>query len=167
MFIKRYYLVAIGVLLAYPCLAAESQWVQTGATGRLVYVPDAEGDRIMEFSNVGYRGRGTELIPNNVPTIVTVSPVAGDDTATIQAAINQVSAMPLGPNGFRGAVLLQAGDYDINTKLTITTSGVVLRGVGRETNETVLHAQGNNSTLTDRSRGFRFAIAYWLDAEHD
>ncbi|TWU24555.1 hypothetical protein Pla144_34390 [Bythopirellula polymerisocia] len=142
MFLNRYSLVAIGVLLAYPCLAAESQWVQTGATGRLVYVPDAEGDRIMEFSNVGYRGRGTELIPNNVPTIITVSPVAGDDTATIQAAINLVSAMPLGPNGFRGAVLLEAGDYDIATKLTINTSGVVLRGVGRESNETVLHARG-------------------------
>lgn len=136
------FLVAIGMLLACPCFAAESQWVQTGATGRLIYVPDAEGDRIMEFSDVGYRGRGTELIPNNVPTIVTVSPVAGDDTASIQAAINQVSAMPLDANGFRGAVLLEAGDYDIATKLTINTSGVVLRGVGRETNETVLHARG-------------------------
>ena len=98
----------------------------------------------MEFSNVGYRGRGTELIPNNVPTVVTVSPVAGDDTASIQAAINQVSALPLGPNGFRGAVLLEAGDYDIATKITINTSGVVLRGVGRETNGTVLHARGTS-----------------------
>ncbi|QEG36469.1 hypothetical protein [Bythopirellula goksoeyrii] len=134
--------IAICVLLAIPCHAAESQWVQTGATGRLVYVPDAEGDRIMEFSDVGYRGRGIELIPNDVPTVVTVSPVAGDDTASIQAAINQVSSMPLGSNGFRGAVLLEAGDYDIATNLTINTSGVVLRGVGRESNETVLHARG-------------------------
>ena len=135
-------LAASWVLLSTACLAAESQWVKTGSTGRLVYVPDAEGDRIMEFSDVGYRGRGTELIPDNVPTVVTVSPIAGDDTANIQAAINQVSALPLGSNGFRGAVLLEAGDYDIATKLTINASGVVLRGVGRESNETVLHARG-------------------------
>ena len=67
--------------------AAESQWITTGATGRLVYVPDAEGDRILDFSNVGYRGRGTALIPEDVPNVVTLSPELGDDTARIQAAI--------------------------------------------------------------------------------
>ena len=46
--------------------AAESAWVKTGATGRLIYVPDAEGDRILDFSNVGYRGKGVELIPEGV-----------------------------------------------------------------------------------------------------
>src|SRR3954462_7967157 len=97
--------------------AAESQWVRTGVTGRLINVPDAEGDRILDFSDVGYRGRGTELLPNNVPNVQFVSPIAGDDTANIQAAISAVAAMPLGPDGFRGAVLLNAGNYDINTQL--------------------------------------------------
>ena len=50
--------------------------------------------------------------------------------------------MPLQPNGYRGAVLLQAGHYDINTQLNINASGVVLRGVGRDTNGTVLHGRG-------------------------
>jgi len=58
--------------------------------------------------------------------------VAGDDTASIQTAINAVAAMPLGADGFRGAVLLNAGSYDINTQLTIGASGIVLRGVGRK-----------------------------------
>jgi hypothetical protein len=76
--------------------------------------------------------------------VLAVQPIAGDDTASIQAAINQVSALPLGANGFRGAVLLATGDYDIAGQLTIATSGVVLRGVGRESNQTVLHATGTS-----------------------
>ena len=124
-----------------PCFSVESQWVQTGATGRLIYVPDAEGDRVLDFSNVGYQGKGIELIPDNVPTILTISPVSGDDTAIIQAAINQVSALPLGADGFRGAVLLQAGTYDINSQLEIRASGVVLRGEGRDSEGTVLHGR--------------------------
>src|SRR5712671_597061 len=107
--------VAIG--FASSGAAQTSKWVTTGVTGRLIYVPDAEGDRILDFSNVGYKGRGSELLPNDIATVRTVSPIAGDDTANIQAAINAVSAMPLGANGYRGAVLLTAGDYDIATQL--------------------------------------------------
>ncbi|HMP05148.1 MAG TPA: hypothetical protein PJ982_02265, partial [Lacipirellulaceae bacterium] len=62
--------------------AAESVWAYPGVTGRLIYAPDAEGDRIMDFSGVGYQGRGTATIPDNVPVVVTVSPIAGDDTAS-------------------------------------------------------------------------------------
>lgn len=118
--------------------AAESEWVKTGETGRLIYIPDAEGDRILDFSNVGYRGRGVQQLPTSVPNVVTVSPIAGDDTAQIQAAINQVAAMPIGPDGYRGAVLLQPGTFDINTQLQIRASGIVLRGSG---NSTVLHGR--------------------------
>lgn len=122
-------------------LSAESEWITTGTTGRLIYVPDAEGDRILDFSDVGYRGHGTALIPDNVPTQLTLSPIAGDDTANIQAAIDQVSALPIGADGYRGAVLLQAGSYDIDSQLEIRASGVVLRGVGRNAGETVLHGR--------------------------
>jgi hypothetical protein len=131
------------VLLGAPHSAAESQWVRTGATGRLIYVPDAEGDRILDFSRVGYQGRGTQLIPNDVPNAVVISPIAGDDTANIQAAINAVAALPI-VDGFRGAVLLAAGHYDIGAQLTIGASGIVLRGVGRETSDTVLHGRGTD-----------------------
>jgi hypothetical protein len=122
--------------------AQESQWVTTGTTGRLIYVPDAGGDRIMDFSGVGYKGQGTRLIPDNVSNAVTVSPIAGDDTTSIQNAINFVSGLTPNADGFRGAVLLEAGHYDINTQLTIAASGVVLRGVGRDTDDTVLHGRG-------------------------
>ena len=132
----------VAIAFASSATAQTSKWVTTGVTGRLIYVPDAEGDRILDFSNVGYKGRGSELLPNDIATVRTVSPITGDDTANIQAAINAVSAMPLGANGYRGAVLLTAGDYDIATQLNINTSGVVLRGVGRDTTGTVLHARG-------------------------
>jgi hypothetical protein len=131
----------LGAYAAEPLAAADSQWVRTGITGRLIYVPDAEGDRILDFSSVGYRGRGVELIPDNVPTVAIVAPMAGDDTANIQGAIDAVSALPI-VDGFRGTVLLSAGEYDIGTKVTIGASGVILRGIGRGAGETVLHGRG-------------------------
>lgn len=145
--------ILLALSLAAALEAAESEWVQTGVTGRLIYVPDADGDRILDFSGVGYRGRGTQLIPDGVPNAIMISPIAGDDTAHIQAAIDAVSLLTPGPDGFRGAVLLAAGDYDIGTQLTIAASGVVLRGVGREVGETVLHARGTGQRPLIRVAG--------------
>jgi hypothetical protein len=59
-----------------------------------------------------------------------VSPVTGDNVANIQTAINQVSAPPLDANVFRGAVLLNPGVYPLSNTITISASGVVLRGSG-------------------------------------
>ena len=66
-------------------LFAESTWAFPGADGGLMYRPTALGDHVENFGMVGYQG-GTVPIPD-VPVRVTVDPVAGDDTATIQAAI--------------------------------------------------------------------------------
>ena len=74
----------------------------------MIYRPDASGDRISDFSIVGYK-QGKTAIPT-VPTVVTITDDGtSDDTARIQAAINQVEAMPLGADGTRGAVLLKSG----------------------------------------------------------
>jgi hypothetical protein len=128
-------------------LLSESGLVYPGADGRLVYVPDAQGNTIPDFSDVGYMS-GTVPLPDTpggvtVPVQVSLSPTGGDQTARIQAAIDQVSALPPDANGFRGAVLLHAGEYDIAGTLVITTSGVVLRGEGQDlTTGTVLRATG-------------------------
>ena len=132
----------LACLMARSAYAVESRWVQNGTTGRLVYVPDAQGDRVPDFSDVGYRG-GKQPLPD-VPVAVAIQPIAGDNTAHIQAAIDQVSALPPGLEGFRGAVLLEAGNYDVSGQLTIAASGVVLRGAGRGTNDTVLRATGTS-----------------------
>jgi hypothetical protein len=82
----------------------------------------------MDFSYAGYMGGGVAL--PDVPVRKTVRPSGGaDDTGIIQAAIDEVAKMPL-KDGFRGAVLLEAGTFPCDRTLTIEQSGVVLRGNG-------------------------------------
>jgi hypothetical protein len=75
-----------------------------------------------------------------------VRPSAGgaDAGAAIQAAIDLVSRLPVDAHGFRGAVLLKAGEYRIHDHVTISTSGVVLRGEGIGPTGTVLRATGTD-----------------------
>jgi hypothetical protein len=119
-----------------------SSLVFPGPDGHLKYVPDAQGNVIPDFSNVGYESGivplpGTNGTPD-VPVKVIVRPLAKgvDAGATIQAAIDQVSKLPIDANGFRGAVLLKAGLYPIKGQIRITTSGVVLRGEGTDVPDT-------------------------------
>jgi hypothetical protein len=109
---------------------AQSQWAYPGPDGRLEYKHTENGDRIMDFSYAGYHGGGVAL--PDVPVKATVKPSGGDDTAVIQAAIDHVSALPL-ENGFRGAVLLAPGTFPCDQTITISASGVVLRGSGSDT----------------------------------
>ncbi|MCX6309332.1 MAG: DUF6383 domain-containing protein [Bacteroidia bacterium] len=99
--------------------------------GALTYTPDEVGGVIPDFSGVGYRN-GEMPIPV-VPVVLEITPVAGDNFNNVQNAINQVSAMPLQSNGFRGAILLKAGLYAINKEFKISASGIVLRGEGLTT----------------------------------
>lgn len=109
---------------------AESAWARMGPAGKLVYQTTPAGDRIMDFSYAGYMGGGVAL--PDVPVKRTVSPAGGerDDTATIQAAIDEVSKLPADAAGFRGAVMLKPGTFNCSAPLSLTTSGVVLRGSG-------------------------------------
>jgi hypothetical protein len=116
-------------LVAIPTFAAESAWVKTGVTGRLIYVPDVDGDRIPDFSMVGY-GEGQRPIPDDVSVVIHVDPIAGDNTANIQNAINVAASRPIQANGYRGVVELGPGKFNVDGHLSITASGVVLRGAG-------------------------------------
>ena len=105
-----------------------SQWVSWDAEGKLVYKAlNAQGDRIMDFSQAGYRGGGVAL--PEVPVAAMVSPSGADDTAAIRAAIDEVSMRPL-VNGLRGAVLLKPGKFQTSSTITVSASGVVMRGSG-------------------------------------
>lgn len=55
-----------------------------------------------------------------------------DDWPQIQAAIDYVSALEPDADGFRGAVLLRGPMFTVRGSLSITASGVVLRGWERE-----------------------------------
>ncbi len=116
--------------------------VKLGADGRLVYESDAQGNRVVDFSHAGYGGGG-QAIPT-VPVKLYVEPGGGNDRQRIQAAIDLVAAMPPDANGFRGAVLLRKGRYDIDSSIRINASGVVLRGEGSGEDGTILVATGTS-----------------------
>lgn len=94
--------------------------------------------RLPDFSFAGYGGGGVAL--PTVAEAVRVAPGDGDDRARIQAAIDEVQARTPDGSGFRGAVVLDAGTYQVGDTLRITESGVVLRGQGQGTDGTVLVA---------------------------
>ena len=109
--------------------------------GRLSYASDSSQNRIPDYSYVGYKA-GQESIPS-VPEVSRISATSGDQTARIQAALDAVGARTPDANGIRGALVLNAGTYQINGTLRINKSGVVLRGVGDSTSGTVLRAVGD------------------------
>ena len=123
--------------------AAQSAWVHFDTNHFLVYSNDNLGNHLPDFSFAGYEGGGV-AIPTNIPVKQTLNPVAGDNTAQIQSAINAVASLTPDANGFRGAVLLNPGTYQIAGTLTISSGGVVLRGSGNNTNTgTILLVTGN------------------------
>jgi len=161
-----------------------SMWSQTsslvsiGSGGKLEYKTFANigqtnaVNTIPDFSFAGYNGGGVAL--PIVPVVETVQPVVGDAKSVIQAAINKVSLLPLNPNGFRGAILLKSGKYEVNGSLSIKASGVVLRGEGQNvpekagteivatspTQHDFILFKGNELTTSDPSGAKRISSPY-------
>src|SRR4051794_4724099 len=65
---------------------ATSSWVHYDARGKLQYAADANGNRIIDYSSAGYEAGGVKL--PEVAAKATVLPSGGDDTASIQSAID-------------------------------------------------------------------------------
>ncbi len=92
-----------------------------------------------DYSYVGYK-MSEQAIPD-IPAKAFVSHKDGDQSKEIQAAIDYVSALkPDKKTGFRGAVVLDKGDFTIANALRISKSGVILRGSGLKA--TTLHKKG-------------------------
>ena len=112
---------------------------------------DELGNRVPDFSTAGFRN-SNEPLPDSVDLveasrIVTVSPIDGDNTAHIQAAIDQVEAFARNSSGFRGIVQFTAGEFPISGFLTVLANGVVLRGTGHGDEpavDTILRATGSD-----------------------
>lgn len=117
-----------------------SRFLNVNKDGSITYFPDEKGNTIPDFSLVGYH-HGLKEIPK-VKIVKTVLPVKGDAGSTIQEAIDQVSAMPVGGDGFRGAILLKKGDYPIAGTINIKTNGILLKGEGNSAGGTRLIAAG-------------------------
>jgi len=96
-----------------------------------VYIP-------MDYSTCGYHA-SEKKIPD-VRNVVFVGSTTGDCAARIQKAIDYVASLKADKNGIRGAVLLGEGTFCIDRPLRISTSGVVIRGTGRD--KTVIVKRG-------------------------
>lgn len=151
-------LIAI-VALCLSAFVAQSQdmppttsLVYPGTDGKLVYVADSLGNTIPDFSHAGYQGGGVSL--PYVAVKETLWPVLGDNADKIQAAIDKVSALPLDASGFRGAVLLKMGFYQLDKPIYIKASGVILRGEGRSDVGTILY--GKIAKPAEQGSGPRF-----------
>lgn len=133
-------LLVSGALFSFVHQSWSSKFLTLNKDGSITYHPDEKGNTIPDFSLVGYH-HGLKPIPD-VKVVKTVGPIKGDAGKTLQLAIDEVSALPLGADGFRGAILLKKGDYTIAGTLNINTDGIVLRGEGNEAGGTKLIAAG-------------------------
>lgn len=142
------YLTLSLILLSVICYSQsswQSQIVYYGEDSSLVYVSDAEGNCIPDFSYAGYMG-GLQAIPD-VPVVKTLAPLDGDNTTRIMNALSQIYYMPSDENGFHGTLLLEPGIWEIRGTIMFKYSGVVLRGSGDgddPTSNTILYATGNS-----------------------
>lgn len=109
-------------------MAQTTSLVSVDSKGELIYTPDSKGNIVPDFSGVGYMNSESPI--PTVLVVKTVSAIAGDNLANIQNAINEVSLITPDTNGFRGAILFKAGTYNINNSISISASGIVLRGEG-------------------------------------
>lgn len=146
---SRFAWAAWGVLLAAQAFAAPpsapvtSRLVVPGPDGTLSYPPYTDaGDRIPDFSHAGY-GAGLDDLPE-VPVRETLAADDddADDAPRIQAALDAVGRRAPDAAGFRGAVRLRKGRYELDTTLAIRSGGVVLRGDGADDDQTVLLIRG-------------------------
>ena len=125
------------ILFYHTSYAQTSSLVYLNSNGRLEYSTYANWGQtnsvnsIPDFSGSGYKKGGVKL--PFVPVAEIINPITGDAREIIQSAINRVSNLPLDANGFRGAILLKSGKYEVNGSLYITSGGVVLRGEGQNT----------------------------------
>lgn len=100
---------------------------------------DPEAKIKIDFSYAGYQG-GAAL--PFVKAVLLVKPSGRDDTALLQAALDAVGKLPVGKDGFRGALQLAPGVFHVLGALHLRTSGVVLRGAGQDLAGTTLVAEG-------------------------
>lgn len=131
-------ILALGLLMAgFVHVNAQTFAVRTDGQ-HLSYVKDSRGNRLLDYSTCGYRNSNVDI--PSVKGAVFVSHREGDNSERIQRALDYVASLKPDANGFRGAVLLDKGTFELSEPLRIKASGVVLRGVSKK--ETVLKKNG-------------------------
>ncbi|MEM1119210.1 MAG: peptidoglycan-binding protein [Bacteroidota bacterium] len=160
---KKYHL----LLLFMGCVAIltaqkNSRWVYPSEQGCLEYITDEEGNYIPDFSHAGYQS-GEKPLPE-IATVLTINPIAGDNTIHLQTALDSLGNLPINEAGFRGALQLNAGVYEIHGQVFINQSGVVLRGVGDgvdSTQNTILKGIGDTPEQRDLIVAGNVSVRDW------
>jgi WD40 repeat protein len=137
--LKTLALYLLGFVPAIAFSQPQSKIVYPGKDGRLICIPyTPQGDVIPDFSYCGYKSGGVKI--PDIPAVLTLEPgdFTSDDSKRIQNAINSVAKHTPGKHGFRGAILLKKGRYNIQQTLFLNHSGIVLRGEGNGEDGTVL-----------------------------
>ena len=131
------------LLMSSVTLQAQNSGSPQPSKGLSTYVMLEDGSRLPDYSYAGYELSEQEIPA--VPNKIFIRHTVGDATTLIQSAIDYVSGMKPGADGFRGAVLLDKGTFEVSGELFIRTSGVVLRGSGFNPDDgTTLLATGKN-----------------------
>jgi len=151
-------------LLFQGCFQAMAQKanppVYLDPNGKLAYTADSLGNRIPDFSYCGYKAAESPI--PQVAVKVTVPLRKGDATNAIQSALDYVAGLKPDKKGFRGAVLLLKGTYEVGGTLYLRASGLVLRGSGvasasmegttvigtGTSRETLINIGGSNDKIT-------------------
>ncbi len=100
----------------------------------------------IDFSTAGYANNNAPIPA--VTGVLKVSPpndLETDATPLLQSALDAIAALPVRPNGFRGALILRPGTYKLSGQLRIRASGTVLRGH----DATLIAAGQDRRTLID------------------
>lgn len=150
---KKQITLLFSFILSASCAFAQwqSDLLKVNTDGSLIYNADPDGFILPDFSHAGYMGGGVEI--PEISVVKTITPISGDNTAHIQAAIDYVGALPKDANGFRGALLLNAGKYEILGTLNVKYDGVIIRGVGQgedPNSNTVIYALKNETVMKQR-----------------
>lgn len=133
------------------CQALLSVWLlMLGYSTGLVAVDwtaitDGHGNHLPDFSFAGYHSSDLPL-PSSISLLVTLNAASGDQTARIQAALDQASAAG------GGAVMLGKGNFQISSGLNVS-SKVVLRGSGVSSTKFILSKIPNGRPVFNMGNG--------------
>lgn len=110
------------------------------------------GGRLPDYSYAGYRSGESPIPDTAVSTVITdygaIANDGIDDSAAIQAAIDATE---------RGAVLVPTGTFQLDQPIVISSSNVVIRGLGDGINESVLFVPQNATERADGVHDMRFS----------
>ena len=135
-------------------VAPTSDWVFQSANG-LEYqtsaLSDSFGDKVPDFSGVGYRyGAPVPSLSEVGGQLVELAHASGDQATRIQDAIDAMATHQFDSvTGFRGTLRLGAGIWEVSATLMLGVSGVVLQGETRE---------GGHTTISALEAGFAVGI---------